>query len=67
MTLSCEHPQKIGIVEDDSGFKLTIDTRPVFIKGMNWDYFPIGTNYEYNLWDQSEDFIKKALSDEMTH
>jgi len=35
------------------------------INGMNWDYFPIGTNYTYSLWKQSDDFIKAALDTEM--
>ena len=35
------------------------------INGMNWDYFPIGTNYTYSLWQQSDDFIKAALDTEM--
>lgn len=32
---------------------------------MNWDYFPIGTNYNYSLWNQSDDLIKAALDYEM--
>jgi hypothetical protein len=35
------------------------------INGMNWDYFPIGTNYSYSLWNQSDAFIQQALDDEM--
>ena len=35
------------------------------INGMNWDYFPIGTNYNYSLWKQSDDVIKAALDSEM--
>ena len=33
---------------------------------MNWDYVPIGTNYSYSLWEQSDDIIKAALDDEMS-
>jgi hypothetical protein len=33
---------------------------------MNWDYFPIGTNYEYSLWSQADDIIQEALEAEMT-
>ena len=33
--------------------------------GMNWDYFPIGKNYNYSLWTQPDDVIKEALSREM--
>ena len=32
---------------------------------MNWDYYPIGTNYSYNLWEQSDDLVKEALDAEM--
>jgi hypothetical protein len=35
------------------------------INGMNWDYYPIGTNYTYSLWNQSDDVIKAALDSEM--
>jgi len=33
---------------------------------MNWDYFPIGTNYTYSLWEQTDDFIKSVLDTEMS-
>ena len=36
------------------------------INGMNWDYFPIGTNYSYSLWTQPESVIQQALDDEMS-
>ena len=32
---------------------------------MNWDYFPIGTNYSYSLWNQSDKLIQEALDEEM--
>ncbi len=31
--------------------------RDFFIKGMNWDYIPIGTNYAFDLWSQPDDVI----------
>ncbi|MGZ5264016.1 MAG: glycoside hydrolase family 2 TIM barrel-domain containing protein, partial [Kaistella sp.] len=34
--------------------------------GMNWDYFPVGTNYNYSLWKQPDAFIKTALDSEMS-
>jgi hypothetical protein len=48
------------------GFRLMVDGREMMVNGMNWDYFPIGTNYSYSLWNQPDDFIKKALDDEMS-
>ena len=57
---------RIEIVSDSLGSRLTIDGKPFFMKGMNWDYFPIGTNYSYSLWEQSDDIVKAALEREMT-
>ena len=33
---------------------------------MNWDYLPIGYNYNYSLWSKSDNFIEAALDDEMS-
>ena len=57
--------QQVAIVSDSKGSRLTIDGQPVFLNGMNWDYFPIGTNYAYSLWQQSDDVIRAALDNEM--
>ncbi|RME97210.1 MAG: glycosidase [Bacteroidetes bacterium] len=47
------------------GSKLVVDGKEFMINGMNWDYFPIGTNYSYSLWNQSDDLIRAALDTEM--
>lgn len=57
--------QKITILNDKSGTKLIVNGKPFMVNGMNWDYFPIGTNYSYSLWSQSDDIIKAALDQEM--
>ena len=61
-----ESQRHIEIVNDSKGIRLTIDNEPFFIKGMNWDYFPIGTNYAYSLWRQPDDVIRAALDNEMS-
>ena len=43
-----------------------VNGKAFMIKGMNWDYFPIGTNYDFNLWEKPDSFIKQALQNEMT-
>jgi len=55
----------VAVKSDNSGMRLTVDGKDFFIKGMNWDYFPVGTNYAYSLWNQSDDLIKAALDTEM--
>jgi beta-galactosidase/beta-glucuronidase len=58
--------QKVAIKSSLNGHTLMVDGKPFIINGINWDYFPIGTNYSYSLWNQPDDFIKKALDDEMS-
>ncbi|WP_299064025.1 glycoside hydrolase family 2 TIM barrel-domain containing protein [uncultured Polaribacter sp.] len=56
---------KVSVVKDVQGMRLQVDGKPFIVNGMNWDYIPIGTNYNYSLWKQSDDVIKAALDAEM--
>jgi hypothetical protein len=56
---------KVSVKKSGDGFMLETNGTPFFVNGMNWDYFPVGTNYSYSLWTQSEDVIKAALDYEM--
>jgi len=56
---------KVRVVNNENGMKLVVNGEDFMINGMNWDYFPIGTNYSYSLWNQSDDVIKAALDAEM--
>ncbi|MEM9895773.1 MAG: glycosidase, partial [Bacteroidota bacterium] len=58
--------QNVQVQKASDGFRLLVDGKPFMINGMNWDYFPIGTNYSYSLWNQPEDVIKGALDAEMS-
>ncbi|MEZ4854561.1 glycosidase [Flavobacterium sp.] len=55
----------VSVEGNQSGHRLKVNGKDFMINGMNWDYFPIGTNYEYSLWNQSDSFIKEALDAEM--
>jgi hypothetical protein len=57
---------RIRVVSDQAGSRLQVDGRDFMVLGVNWDYFPIGTNYAYNFWGESDDFIRTALDREMT-
>jgi hypothetical protein len=57
---------QVSVVNDDNGIKLVVNGEDFMVNGMNWDYFPIGTNYSYSLWNQPDDIIKAALDDEMS-
>ncbi len=56
---------KVSVVNSNEGAKLVVDGKDFIVNGMNWDYFPIGTNYSYSLWKQSDATIKAALDAEM--
>ena len=58
---SCTHADKVSVSSNEEGMKLVVNGKDFMINGMNWDYFPIGTNYSYSLWKQPEDFIKKCF------
>ncbi|MFY7899075.1 MAG: glycoside hydrolase family 2 TIM barrel-domain containing protein, partial [Chitinophagaceae bacterium] len=57
--------QSVQVQNSNNGSTLVANGNPIFINGMNWDYFPVGTNYTYSLWTQSDATIKAALDYEM--
>jgi hypothetical protein len=57
---------KVIVEKSDQGMKLLVDGNDFMINGMNWDYVPIGKNYEYSLWKQSDELIRAALEAEMS-
>lgn len=67
VTPTVAHAQStsIRVVTDAAGSRLQVDGTDFFVRGMNWDYFPVGTNYAYNFWAQPDDMISAALDREM--
>lgn len=57
---------QVSVVNTPAGSTLTVNGQPFMINGMNWDYFPIGTNFSYSLWKQPDDMIRAALDAEMS-
>ena len=57
---------KVIIDKDTSGMRLKVNGNDFMINGVNWDYFPIGTNYTYSLWKQPDSVIQSALDSEMS-
>jgi hypothetical protein len=56
---------KIVLKNNNDGYRLEVDGKDFIVNGMNWDYFPVGTNYSYSLWTQPDTFIQQALDNEM--
>ncbi len=57
---------RVYVQQGSDGMKLVVNDKDFMINGMNWDYFPIGTNYSYSLWNQPESTVKAALDAEMS-
>ncbi len=56
----------IELVNDDSGIRLQVDGEDFMVLGINWDYFPRGTTYNYNFWSEPDELIMAALEREMS-
>jgi hypothetical protein len=57
---------KVEVINNRDGMKLTVNGKGFIINGMNWDYVPIGTNFSYDFWSKSDTFIIAALDTEMS-
>ena len=47
--------------KDENGWKLQVNGNDFYIKGVVWGYTPRDQNFNYNLWGEPEEFIKKVL------
>ena len=52
---------KVTTYKDEKGWKLQVDGEDYYVKGVVWGYSPRNQNYTYNLWGESDDFIRKVL------
>ncbi|MDA3884622.1 MAG: hypothetical protein PF638_03405 [Candidatus Delongbacteria bacterium] len=52
---------RVNTYQDKNGWKLQVNGKDFLVKGMVWGYAPIGENYSYNLWANSDEQIKKIL------
>ena len=54
LNLFAQKSEMVSVLKNESGMKLMVNEKPFMIYGMNWDYFPIGKNYEFNLWNNQK-------------
>lgn len=57
--------ETVRVLKDGTGSRLQVGGRDFLVKGMNWDYIPIGDNYQFDLFSQPDDVIEAALAREM--
>jgi len=63
MLASCsvEATDIVSTVRDENGWKLQVDGRDYYVKGVVWEYTPSGENASYNLWAESEEHVRAVL------
>ena len=52
---------KVTTVKDENGWKLQVNGSDYYLKGVVWGYSPRNQNYSYNLWGESDEFIRKVI------
>jgi hypothetical protein len=52
----------VSTVKDENGWKLQVDGTDYYIKGVVWEYKPRGETVTYDLWSESEAFIRAVLN-----
>ena len=53
--------EQVDIVRDGDSYRLRVEGEDYAIRGVVWDYTPIGENYNYDLWNEPDDFIRELL------
>ena len=51
--------ETVRVVTDASGSRLQVAGQDFLVRGMNWDYVPIGQNYAYDLFQQPDDIVSR--------
>jgi hypothetical protein len=60
-SVSAQAADAVTTKKDADGWRLLVNGQDYYIKGVVWGYSPRGQNYSYNLWGESDDFIRKVL------
>jgi beta-galactosidase len=55
----------VRVVADSLGTRLQVDGRDFMVRGVNWDYVPVGQSISYGFWSEPDDLIRAALDREM--
>jgi hypothetical protein len=52
---------RVTTYKDANGWKLKVNQNDFYVKGVVWGHSPRGQNYTYNLWGESDEFVKAVL------
>ncbi len=51
----------VKTLKDSNGWKLQVNNKDFYLKGMVWGYTPKNENYTFNLWEKSDEDIKAVI------
>lgn len=57
--------QQIKVVKDRAGWRIMDSKNQVEVKGVVWAFTPIGQTHTFNLFAQSDEYIKKMIDTDM--
>ena len=57
-------PDKVTTYKDKNGWKIQVNGKDHYVKGVVWGYTPRGENYTYSLWNKPEQHIRDVLDHE---
>jgi len=60
-SISAQAADVVTTFKDADGWKLQVNGNDYYVKGVVWSYSPRNQNYTYNLWGESDDFVRKVL------
>ena len=66
LAVQAEAADVVTTAKGADGWKLQVNGEDYYVKGVVWGYSPRGQNYSYNLWGESDDFIRKVLDYEFS-
>lgn len=58
---SADAAARARVHHDETGWRLKVDEKDFFVKGVVWGYTPKNETYTYNLWTRSDEFIRDFL------
>jgi beta-galactosidase len=57
-------PETVELRRAADGYSLFVNDAPFYVKGVLWDYTPVGQKYDYNRFAMSDDRVKRLVDED---
>jgi hypothetical protein len=54
----------VELRHDADGWTLISDGKPLYVKGVNWSYTPVGQKYDFDRWSLPHDTLKRLVDED---